>query len=83
MGALVDKTLPLCAKGVYDCARCSKPLVAQNGWGDLAPCDGTLHFCRFATASTITSACPDYNLRNYACTHGGGSCPLFASRRFG
>jgi hypothetical protein len=72
----MDKTLPLCAKMNYDCVNCPKPLVAQNGRNDLAPCDGqgTLHFCRFATASSATSACAEYNLHNYACSHGGGSC---------
>jgi hypothetical protein len=80
-----DKTLPMCAKNCYDCDSCSKPLVAQSGRGDLAPCDGKgrLHFCKFATASTTTPACSRYDLRNYACTHGGGSCMRYKKRRKG
>ena len=77
----VDKTLPPCARGSFDCKNCPKPMVALSGSGDLAPCDGTIYFCKFATASTTTPACPLYNLQNYACTHGGGSCVGYKKRR--
>ena len=72
----MDKSLPPCAKMNYDCFNCPKPLVAQTGRNDLEPCDGkgTLHFCRFATGSSVTPACSQYDLHNYACSHGGGSC---------
>lgn len=72
----MDKTLPPCVQGNYDCQNCSKPLVAQSGLGDLARCDGNgkIYFCRFATPSSSTPACSSYDLQSYACTHGGGSC---------
>ncbi len=81
LASFPEKTLPPCAMGNYDCANCKRPLIAQSPKGPLLPCDGTIHFCRFATPSTTTPACPRYDLHNYACTHGGGSCAGYRKRR--
>ncbi len=74
-------SLPSCSKGNYACKNCTHPLIPQSPKGPLLPCDGSIHFCRFATPSTTTPACPRYDLHNYACTHGGGSCVGYRKRR--
>ncbi len=73
------ETLPPCAMGNYDCANCKRPLIAQSPKGPLVPCDGTIHFCRFATPYSIPplKACKRVGVQNYYCTHGGGTCPGF------
>jgi len=73
--------LPPCALGNYDCGNCKRPLIAKSRKGPFLPCDGTIYFCRFATASTATPACPRFSLQDYACVHGGGSCPGYRRRR--
>jgi hypothetical protein len=70
-------TVPLCAYGDYDCKNCGHPFVAQTPKGPLKPCDGTIHFCRFATEYWYPQieACKKFNMQNYHCVHGGGTCP--------
>lgn len=79
----VGSKLPSCAMGHYDCARCSRPLVAQSPKGPLVPCDGTIHFCRFATPYSLPlmDACKKFSVQNYYCTHSGGSCLGFSVLR--
>ena len=67
-------TQPTCMKGNYNCQNCRKPLIPQTPKGPLQPCDGTIAFCQFATASTTHKACLRFNLRSYPCTHSGGTC---------
>jgi hypothetical protein len=74
-------SLPSCSKGNYACKNCTHPLIPQSPKGPLLPCDGSIYFCRFATASTTMPVCPRVSLQNYACTHGGGSCVGYLRRR--
>jgi hypothetical protein len=70
------KKIPLCAYGSYDCKNCVHPQVAKTiRENDLGPCEGEIYFCRFATEYNIMAACKQFNLQNYHCTHGGGTCP--------
>lgn len=74
-----EQTLPPCSMGNYDCKNCSRPLIRQSPDGPLVRCDGTIHFCRFATPYVYPymEACKKVSVQNYYCTHGGGSCPGF------
>ncbi len=75
-------SLPSCSKGNYACKNCTHPLIPQSPKGrPLLPCDGTIYFCRLATASITMPVCPRFSLQNYACTHGGGSCVGYRRRR--
>src|SRR5674476_243540 len=58
---------PPCSKGVYDCENCKRK--------DKAQCKHDVYFCR----DDLT--CPNYNLNNYNCSHGGGpTCPLWCRK---
>jgi hypothetical protein len=60
----ISKYHPPCSLGVYDCERCLHP--------NKSLCARDLYFCR------DDRRCPNYDLLNYHCCHGGGpSCRVW------